>query len=112
MAAMQEPPLRPPAAGRPQDARPPSGAWFVRRKEAVVAHALTRLGHPVFHSCPPREVVRRLLVCLRSSLVAVRLVGHEARRVVGRLEDVETEVPRLPDGTLMVGPNGLDEIRH
>jgi hypothetical protein len=78
-------------------------------QESVHRLAATRLGHHAGNGRTPGEIVRGLLVrgCVGGRRVG--LVENEARRVIGRLQNVEAPVARLADRRLVIDPRCGDE---
>ena len=66
----------------------------------------------VEHGVAPRRVVGRLLVGFGPGLIAIHLVEHETVGIVGLLEHVEPQVPRLRHRPQMVRAGRLDELRR
>jgi len=85
-------------------------AGFRLGEEGLVFHATTRLGHPGGNSVSPFGIMGGILVGLHSGRVAIDFVENEPIRVVDLLDDVETQVPRLPDGGPGVFESRLDEL--
>jgi hypothetical protein len=83
-----------------------SPSWLGR--DADERPTARRLGHPIGDGLPPFEMVRSFLC---AAAVTASTGPGRARNglVIGRAEDVEAEIPGLPNRSVMVGARRVDK---